>query len=259
MVSALVVLIVRVAVIHLVLVNGTNNVRGLNASELSDEERHRREFGSKLVLVGRSCYAIFIWCMKFGIASFYERIVAQLQKYRVWLKYIWVLLVSPPPNQACNFSEIQLYTTGACNIFTDLVLIIYPLPLILSSRLALRSKLQIGGLFSLGFLVILVSVFRLPYVVENKAIQRWRSLFASTEILVACFVANAPALYRTIGVRAQGGSVTKYSGRSDRGAYLFTANKRKFAVRVIAPTYEEEQEESEGTVRGKPGMYPGSR
>ena len=31
--------------------------------------------------------------MKFGIASFYERIVVQLERYRVWLKYVWVLLV----------------------------------------------------------------------------------------------------------------------------------------------------------------------
>ena len=31
--------------------------------------------------------------MKFGIVSFYERIVVQLERYRVWLKYVWGLLV----------------------------------------------------------------------------------------------------------------------------------------------------------------------
>ncbi|CUS13604.1 unnamed protein product [Tuber aestivum] len=250
MVSALAVLIVRMTVIHLVIVNGTNNVHGLT-SELSDEERRRREFGSKLVLIGRSCYAIFIWCMKFGIASFYARIVAQLEEYRVWLKYlIFGRQVSPDPGEACNFSEVQLFTTGACNIFTDLVLIIFPLPVILGTQLPLRRKLQIGGLFSLGFLVILVSVFRLPYVVENNAIQRWRSLFASIEILVACFVANAPALYRTIGVRTNASSAARSSGEGERGWYLFTVNKRKIGVRVLpttgTTTRGEEREESEG-------------
>ena len=56
MVGALAALIVRVVMIHLVLVNGTNNVS--NPGNLSDEERRRREFGSKMTVVARTCYAL---------------------------------------------------------------------------------------------------------------------------------------------------------------------------------------------------------
>jgi len=56
MVGALAALVVRVVVIHLVLVDGTNNVG--DPGNLSDEERGRREFGSKMILIGRTCYAL---------------------------------------------------------------------------------------------------------------------------------------------------------------------------------------------------------
>ena len=56
MVCALAALVGRVVAIHLVLVNGTNNVS--DPGNLSDEERRRREFGSKMVFIGRTCYAL---------------------------------------------------------------------------------------------------------------------------------------------------------------------------------------------------------
>ncbi|RPB01906.1 hypothetical protein L873DRAFT_1674692 [Choiromyces venosus 120613-1] len=251
MIGALAVFCVRVVVIHLVLVYDTNNVP--DPGKLSDEVRHRRAFGSKMVLVGRTCYALFIWFMKFGIVSFYERIVARLEGYRTWLKYVWALLgVYPDPGEACTFSKAQLYTTGACNITTDLLIIIYPLPMIFNTHLPLRRKLQIGGLFSLGFFVILVSVFRLPFVVENNALQEWRTLFASIEMLVACFVANATALYRTIGARVHGVSDSRSLDKGAQGGYLFTANQRR--VKGGGPPADEEEggeeEGSEGVPSG---------
>jgi len=56
MVSALAALAVRVVVIHLVLANGTNNVS--DPGDLGDEERSKRSFGSKMILIGRTCYAL---------------------------------------------------------------------------------------------------------------------------------------------------------------------------------------------------------
>ncbi|KAG0638519.1 hypothetical protein HOY80DRAFT_887810 [Tuber brumale] len=246
MIGALVTLMVRVVVVHLMIANGTNDLRGLG--ELSGEERRRREFGSKMVLIGRTCYAVFLWFLKFGIVSFYERIVAQLEDYRVWLNAgLSTGQVYPDPGETCHYSEVQLYTSGACNIVTDLILIIYPLPIIFGTHLPLRRKLQIGGLFSLSFLVILVSVLRLPFVLGNNARQRWRTLFAWIEMLVACFVANAPALYRTIGVRVHGSSDTRSSGKGALGRYLFTANQRRgVGGRGVTPALGEERGESEG-------------
>jgi len=40
--------------------------------------------------------------MKFGIVSFYERIVVQLERYRVWLKHVWVLMVLTLAGVLCS-------------------------------------------------------------------------------------------------------------------------------------------------------------
>ncbi|PUU76754.1 hypothetical protein B9Z19DRAFT_989308 [Tuber borchii] len=250
MVGALAALVVRVVLIHLVLMNGTNNLS--DPRNLSDGERRRREFGSKMVLITRTCYVLFIWFMKFGIVSFYERIVVKLESRRVWLKYlIFGRQVYPDPGEACSSSQAQLYTTGVCNIFTDLILIIYPLPIIFNTGLRLRRKLQIGGLFSLGFFVIIVTIFRLTFVVRNNVLLKWRALFGHIEMLVACFVANAPALYRTIGVRVHITPGTRYSGEVPLGRYCFAANRRgRAGGRGLSATSTEEPEEGEGPVGG---------
>jgi len=70
-------------------------------------------------------------------------------------------------------------------------------------------------------------------------------------MLVACFVANAPALYRTIGVRAHIGPPTRYSGEGVRGRYLFAANRGgRGGGRGVSTTFQEEAEEGESEVGG---------
>jgi len=69
-------------------------------------------------------------------------------------------------------------------------------------------------------------------------------------MLVACFVANAPDLYRAIGVRANGSSGTRSSGEGAPGRYWFTANRRRgIRGRGVAPALREEGE-SEGVSGG---------
>lgn len=53
--AATIILVLRVVASHLVLEYGTNNVEFVDL--LSDNEVKRREFGSKMALVGRGCYA----------------------------------------------------------------------------------------------------------------------------------------------------------------------------------------------------------
>lgn len=53
--AAAVILVVRVVASHMVLVYGTNNLE--LPGTLSDYEVDQREFGSKMALVARGCYA----------------------------------------------------------------------------------------------------------------------------------------------------------------------------------------------------------
>ncbi|KAI5846076.1 hypothetical protein BZA05DRAFT_406894 [Tricharina praecox] len=240
MAFALCVLIVRAVATPIVLNNRTNNF-GSGQEVMSEGEIGRREFGSKIVIVVRACYAVFIWCMKFCVLAFYGRIVVQLRQYERFIKPLWVVLaatfvaailstflewqVLPSPSHHCTTSEIQLYTTGACNLTTDLLLLGFILPIILRLNLPLRTKIQIATLFSLGVFVMIITIIRLPFVVRNQALQQWRTLFANFEILASCIVANAPVLYRIIkdtGYKSSGGSSdTPREG----GGYVFEANR----------------------------------
>lgn len=107
--------------------------------------------------------------------------------------------------------------------------------------------MELYSLFSLGFFVIIVSTLRLPVVVDNHAIQRWRTLvgpastpasyptnqfpwqFASIEMAAACGVANAPVLYRLIvdGSQKMHSSVQTRSsaGGAEAPRYWFSVNR----------------------------------
>jgi hypothetical protein len=64
-------LLARMALVHLVLIWGTNNAMTTGVSELY---LRNREMGSKLVLVSRIIYAAFLWITKFSISEFLKRL-----------------------------------------------------------------------------------------------------------------------------------------------------------------------------------------
>lgn len=78
------------------------------------------------------------------------------------------------------------------NIITDLILIIYPMPIVIpmnialkkygplhppdAHRLTVRRKIEICILFSLGFIVIAISAVRLYIVAHHGFCPKWRGL-----------------------------------------------------------------------------------
>lgn len=55
-------------------------------------------------------------------------------------------------------------------------------------------KLQVVLLFGVGSFDIVITLIRMPIIMQSGAMQQSRTLWASIEILVACVVANAPIL-----------------------------------------------------------------
>ncbi|PWW80252.1 hypothetical protein C7212DRAFT_355752 [Tuber magnatum] len=177
---SLVPLIIRLGVIHVVLAYGTNNFsrKEYPVEAMSEVETMRRTAGSKMILAGRIIYAGFVWCMKVCILGFYERLTA----------------LSAVPSVNCVQAVGQLITMGTLNIFTDVALILIPLPLVFKSRLPIIRKLQLFLLLGLGIFVVCITIIRMPVIIVDKSIQKARTLWASIECLAACIVANAPAL-----------------------------------------------------------------
>ncbi|KAF8417143.1 hypothetical protein EV426DRAFT_540687, partial [Tirmania nivea] len=218
-------LLLRLGLIHVVIFYGTNSLSMEMAWPLEEEESmDRRILGSKSVLASRITYTAFLWCMKACILAFLSRLMSAEPKYAMAIRVIGVGLVMSfigvtlETLLECRPFEIysrcvkafgQLITMGVLNIVTDLPLIILPLPLIFKSRLPLLRKVQLCLLFTVSFAVIIVTVIRIPLILNSAKMQNSRSLWASIEILASCAVANAPILnnfYFEWKNKRQGGS-----------------------------------------------------
>ncbi|KAL4731476.1 hypothetical protein ACLX1H_000444 [Fusarium chlamydosporum] len=99
---------------------------------------------------------------------------------------------------ACNRAVGNLILMAVCNIILNIALIILPFPMLRHLRLDLKEKLQLGFLFSVGAVLVAITILRLPLILNESVSQRSRSMWASIEILCACIVANTPFFYALI-------------------------------------------------------------
>jgi len=90
------------------------------------------------------------------------------------------------------------------NIITDVALIVLPFPILRHSTLSSRQKIQLGILFSIGLIVVSITILRLPLILSQSVTQKARSTWASIEIMCACIVANT-AFYFTLLLDVQRG------------------------------------------------------
>ncbi|EGX94744.1 integral membrane protein Pth11-like, putative [Cordyceps militaris CM01] len=242
---ALVPLFLRIACIHIVLLWGTNNV-ALGDTTLSEAERSHRETGSRVVLAGRVFYAATLWMLKLTTLEFLTRLAGASMKkiylrltmflrYTLGVTFIAVLItdlaechpitkywqVTPDPGGQCRQGFVQLMAMGAASAVIDIILIVFPVPIILSTRLPTQRKVLLVMLFCFGFLTVAITLFRVPKIIRVQGDQTFRSMWASIEILAATVVANIVALGSFL--RDSGAKKTKFrpgyhsSGTTSRG------------------------------------------
>ena len=117
---------------------------------------------------------------------------------------------------ACVQAQVQLVVLGVVNIFTDVMLLLLPLPVVMSWDSTWRRKLKFYILFTLGIFVIAVTVIRLPINALNKSNQLNRTTWATVELLTAAIVVNAPTLHGLWNASRHQASVLKENhDRSD--------------------------------------------
>jgi hypothetical protein len=75
------------------------------------------------------------------------------------------------------------------------MLLVLPMPVVVSLKTPWRRKTQLYVLFTLGIFIIIITIVRLPINSSNIDSQVSRTTWASTELLTAAIVVNAPALY----------------------------------------------------------------
>jgi len=169
--------------------------------------------------------------LKLTISEFFKRLTINIwtRSHEIMLQFIrWFLLVtfiavviadigecqpfthywqvSPDPGAKCRQGYAQLLTMGTVNVITDLLLVIFPIPIIIRSRMGVKRKIQLVLLFAGSLLPAGTTLFRIPNIIDRHGSQQYRSLLASIEILFATAVANALVLgsfVRDKGVKKQ--------------------------------------------------------
>ncbi|KAL2258461.1 hypothetical protein VTK26DRAFT_8225 [Humicola hyalothermophila] len=214
---ALVPLFLRMGCVHVILIYGTNNAQLADAA-LSDELLHRRSIGSGLVLLSRVLYAATLWVLKYAILEFFRRLnVNWTRTYELAILLVRVALITtfvpvlisdlaecrpfshywqvlPDPGGRCRQGYAQLLTMAVCNVVTDLLLVIFPIPVILDSSMSVKRKCRLVVLFSLSLAPVAVTIYRVPHIIRDGGSQQSRSLYASIEILFATAAANTLVL-----------------------------------------------------------------
>ncbi|EGC43608.1 conserved hypothetical protein [Histoplasma capsulatum var. duboisii H88] len=241
MLASVIPLLIRMGLVHLVLIYGTNNVIATN---LSDIQIRQREIGSGLVLGARIFYSLFIWTAKYTITEFLTRLTAQTwrRSFQLMLNFIRLFLVAtfaavaistlaecqpfhnywqvnPMPEPKCRQGYAHLVAMGACDAATDMLLVAFPIPIIVVSTMSIFRKLALTLLFALSLILVVITCYRVPAVIQRQGNQQYRSLFASLEIVVATAISNAIVIgsfMRDRGVKKQKYKIGSVSEASDQ-------------------------------------------
>ncbi|KAJ5131188.1 uncharacterized protein N7515_007227 [Penicillium bovifimosum] len=271
-------LLIRMVLVHYVLILGTNNTTTVG---LTEKEILNKELGSKLVLAARIFYAIFIWTAKVTVCEFLKRVtsLSWRRSTTIFLRFISFFLfstlvavviatlaecqpfhhywqVTPDPGAACRVGYVNLITMGTCDVITDLLLVAFPVPIMLLTQMSLKRRLALSALFCLSLLLVGITSYRVPSVIEHKGSQPYRSLLASLEILAATAVSNVLVIGSF--VRDRGLKKLKYK-RTHGSASVSESMDKSFERRntVMQNQWGSDSELADGLcIRLNPEIYP---
>ncbi|KAF8863941.1 hypothetical protein BDZ45DRAFT_582773 [Acephala macrosclerotiorum] len=222
MMLAITPLLIRMAFVHVVLKDGTNNTV---TDGLSTQDIHRREMGSQLVLAARTDESS-LWAIKYSTSMFFRTLTEAVwqRQHQKLLRCLHIFLgltflativadlgacqpfnhywqVVPDPGPACRTGSAHLYTMGVLNIVTNLVLIIFPIPIIWKAKISRKQKASIMARLALPLLSIVFIAYSLPHITHHHFSQQARSLLASLDILLSTFISNAVVLFSLLADR----------------------------------------------------------
>ncbi|OJD29710.1 pth11-type gpcr protein [Diplodia corticola] len=211
---------VRLALIHVVLVWGTNNMSPQlrDKTHWTPEKVYRREIGSKFAVVNRVFYNSYLWLQKLVLLDITRQLIKGLHwEYAVLRFYLFIFggtyvavqvvtftectpfhlywQVLPDPG-SCSQAQTQLVAVGILNILTDIMLMILPIPIFFYYwKRPLLQRIHIFSLFCLGIFIVAITAIRLPQNYNQATSQVNRTTWASIELFVVALAVNAPVLY----------------------------------------------------------------
>jgi hypothetical protein len=102
--------------------------------------------------------------------------------------------VIPDPGPSCREDYAQVLIMSISDVLTDITLVAFPVPIILSSGFAVKRKISLTLLFMTSLILVPITIIRVITIIDTGGRQQKRSLWASIEILAAAAVANVVVL-----------------------------------------------------------------
>ncbi|KAI1399235.1 hypothetical protein F4819DRAFT_426731 [Hypoxylon fuscum] len=194
----------------------------LHHANLPNTTIDRLKIGSILVLLARVLLTAVLWLQICLLLLFYSRItsgilwadrLSRIAWITALITFIAIVLatflechpislywqIDPDPGY-CVRAYIQLLLQGISNIFLDILLLTIAYPLICLRKRSLSQYISLYTLFALGTFCIVITVIRVVLIFSEDSSQTTRSLWASVQMFVSCFVANAPTIYGSLRV-----------------------------------------------------------
>ncbi|KAI1803939.1 hypothetical protein F4811DRAFT_306424 [Daldinia bambusicola] len=238
-VASILVILGRIIANNFYLRYGTAN-DVLNDAHFSDHhDTSHIKLGSVLVLVARVLLTVILWLQICILLLFYSRITSGIDWADRLTKTAWVAVIltfiaiilatllecrpislywqtNPDPGH-CVQAYIQLLIQGISNILIDLLLLFIAYPLICLRRRSLSEYISLYSLFALGTFCMVITIIRLVLVFNEDSLQTTRSVWASVQMIVSCFVANAPTIYGSLRVARRNRSGQRSEPRYTNG------------------------------------------
>lgn len=195
-----------------------------------------------------------LWMLKLTISEFFKRLTLNIwtRSHELMLNLIrWFLLITfiavviadlaecqpfthywqvvPDPGAKCRQGYAQLLTMGTVDVITDFLLVAFPIPIILTSKMGAKRKIQLVLLFAGSLIPAGITLYRIPNVIRRDGSQQYRSLLASIEILFATAVANVLVLGSFVRDRGLKKQRWKFGSMTD--SMERTTSRRGTAIR----------------------------
>ncbi|PKS11696.1 hypothetical protein jhhlp_001684 [Lomentospora prolificans] len=210
------------------------SAKTLTNSGMTDEERAAlspdsdeygwRVLGSKIQVAGWVMYVSVLWIIKASLLTFYVRLTAGLQGYRIRLiigfvlvaaTYIAVVLsilfgctpmkknwqIYPAPGNLCEpaMSNLNIFMTVTLNIITDIYLVFIPIPMLWATQLPTFKRVGLCVIFSGAIFVMTAGLLRCIMILQNPITgPRQGSAWAVRESFVAVATSSMPMIWAVV-------------------------------------------------------------
>jgi len=212
----------RLVVNYFYLRDGTASDAIGNAHYFNTHDYRLVKQGSILSLVARVLITASCWLQICLLLRFYSQMIYGIRWVAWLIKICWVTAVltfmavvlatflechpfhlywqvSPDPG-SCLRAYIQILIQCLSNIALDLMLLAISYPILFCKGRSWKQHLRVGILFALGTFCIIITIVRLVSVYDTKSAQPTRSFWASVQMIVSTFVANAPTIYGDLNI-----------------------------------------------------------